>query len=68
MLSLNWHAHDDSDNRGGRDMTYFQDKRLGNAMGNGFDMEYYPIEENVKVYQKLYDRCNLLGRFIESEM
>jgi len=34
MLSLNWHAHDDSDNRGGRDMTYFQDKRLGNAMGN----------------------------------
>jgi len=28
MLSLNWQGQDDSTNRGGRDMNYFQDKRV----------------------------------------
>lgn len=34
------------------------------GMSNGFDKEYQPIAENVKVYQGLYDKYNLFGDFI----
>ncbi len=35
------------------------------AMGNGFDAEYHPQPEMVKIYQKLYAEYNKLGEFIE---
>jgi L-ribulokinase len=35
------------------------------AMGNGFDMEYRPISANVKIYNQLYKKYNLLGSITE---
>ncbi|MFC2126623.1 ribulokinase, partial [Bacteroidota bacterium] len=46
---------------------YTDTKEAQEALGSGFDTEYYPIEENVKVYRKLYERYNQLGTFIEKE-
>lgn len=37
------------------------------AMGQGFEKEYKPIPANVEKYQKLYEKYNRLGEFIESE-
>ena len=37
------------------------------AMGNGFDKEYYPIEDNVIEYEKLYTKYSQLGVLIESQ-
>lgn len=34
-------------------------------MGGGIESEYQPIPENVKKYQKLYDKYKKLGKFIE---
>src|SRR6185312_645859 len=36
-----------------------------NAMGQGFDIEYSPDDEKVKIYAKRYDRYKKLGAFIE---
>ena len=35
------------------------------AMGRGFDAEYFPNEANSKVYLKRYAQYAALGRFIE---
>jgi L-ribulokinase len=35
-------------------------------MGSGFDLIYYPIPENVPVYQQLYDHYKKLGSFYEN--
>lgn len=35
------------------------------VLGVGFDMVYYPKEDNVKIYNKLYGRYVTLGSFIE---
>ncbi len=37
------------------------------AMGNGFEKEYHPDEENAKKYESLYWRYSKLGEFIENE-
>ena len=37
-----------------------------NAMGQGFDAEYYPNKANVALYAKRYEQYKALGRFIES--
>lgn len=37
------------------------------AMGNGFEPEYRPNEENAKKYESLYKRYSKLGEFIEKE-
>lgn len=37
------------------------------AMGSGFDAEYYPVQENADKYQKLYEKYLHFGNFIESE-
>jgi L-ribulokinase len=36
-----------------------------NAMGQGFDAEYYPNNERSAIYQKRYVKYKLLGKFIE---
>ena len=36
------------------------------AMGQGFDAEYHPNNERVKMYAKRFEKYNLLGGFIES--
>ena len=38
------------------------------AMGNGFDMTYFPKADNVKVYEKLYDKYLALGDFVEKKV
>lgn len=35
------------------------------AMGNGFEKTYFPIAQNVPVYEKLYQKYLKLGAFIE---
>lgn len=35
------------------------------AMGPGFDAEYYPNPEHVKIYQKRYEKYKKLGQFLE---
>lgn len=35
------------------------------AMGQGFEKEYYPNEENVKIYEKRYLKYQKLGEFTE---
>lgn len=35
------------------------------AMGQGFDIEYFPDDEKVKIYAKRYDRYKKLGAYIE---
>lgn len=37
-------------------------------MGGGFEMTYFPIEENAIKYQKLYQKYIKLGKVIESEL
>jgi len=37
-----------------------------NAMGGGFDAEYFPIQENVEKYKSLYEQYSAFGAFIES--
>jgi L-ribulokinase len=37
------------------------------AMGAGFDAEYFPDEENVKAYDKLYSSYETFGEFIERQ-
>ncbi len=37
------------------------------AMGCGFEKEYFPIPENVKKYEALFNRYSKLGKFIENE-
>ena len=37
------------------------------AMGNGFEMEYKPNNENARKYQLLYEKYSRYGVFIESE-
>lgn len=37
------------------------------AMGQGFDAEYHPRQENVAYFQKRYDLYKQLGTFIESK-
>ena len=36
-----------------------------NAMGPGFDAEYYPNPENAAIYQKRYEQYKQLGGFLE---
>jgi L-ribulokinase len=36
------------------------------AMGSGFDATYTPRAENVEVYQKLYNKYQNLGKFVEN--
>jgi L-ribulokinase len=36
-----------------------------NAMGQGFDVTYYPDETKKEIYQKRYERYRQLGKFIE---
>ena len=36
-----------------------------NAMGQGFDVTYYPDETKKEIYQKRYDRYRQFGNFIE---
>ncbi len=38
------------------------------AMGQGFEKEYYPIQENVEAYKALYDKYLKLGKFTENEL
>lgn len=38
-----------------------------NAMGSGFDAEYFPIPENVEQYKPLYDKYSSFGDFIEKQ-
>jgi L-ribulokinase len=38
-----------------------------NAMGQGFDAEYYPLKENVPYYQVRYGQYKKLGAFIEAQ-
>ncbi len=35
------------------------------AMGQGFDKEYFPNKENVSIYKKRYLKYQQLGKFIE---
>ena len=37
-----------------------------NAMGQGFDAEYHPNNERVKVYAKRFEKYKKLGDFIET--
>ena len=37
------------------------------AMGQGFDAEYFPNPERVDIYKKRYDHYKHLGRFIENK-
>jgi L-ribulokinase len=37
------------------------------GMGNGFTDTYYPVQENVKAYERLYTKYCRLGDFVESE-
>jgi len=37
------------------------------SMGQGFDAEYHPNEENVSYYQKRYEQYKKLGSFIEAQ-
>jgi len=38
-----------------------------NAMGGGFDAEYFPIAENVVKYKSLYQTYEAFGQFIENQ-
>ncbi|MDO6603963.1 ribulokinase [Arenibacter palladensis] len=38
-----------------------------NAMGSGFQKEYFPIPENAKKYLELYKNYNALGDFVETQ-
>jgi L-ribulokinase len=38
-----------------------------NAMGSGFQKEYFPIPENVEKYKTLYSKYSGLGNFIENQ-
>ena len=38
-----------------------------NAMGGGFDAEYFPISENVEKYKTLYFTYSVFGEFIEKQ-
>ncbi len=38
-----------------------------NAMGQGFDVIYYPDEAKSSVYAKRYERYKQLGKFIEQQ-
>lgn len=38
-----------------------------NAMGSGFDAEYFPIIEHVEKYKPLYEKYSDFGKFIESQ-
>lgn len=37
-----------------------------NAMGSGFDREYLPNPERAAIYEKLYRKYKVLGKFVES--
>jgi L-ribulokinase len=37
------------------------------AMGQGFDAEYYPNQELVPLYQKRYEQYKAFGSFIEEQ-
>lgn len=41
-------------------------KTAQEKMGSGFDKEYFPRPEYVEVYQKLYNKYQKLGNFIET--
>jgi len=38
-----------------------------NAMGRGFDKEYFPDKEKVEIYKKRYEKYQQLGKFIEQQ-
>jgi L-ribulokinase len=38
-----------------------------NAMGRGFDKEYFPDKEKVAIYKKRYEKYQQLGQFIEQQ-
>ncbi|MGN6803773.1 MAG: ribulokinase [Ginsengibacter sp.] len=38
-----------------------------NAMGRGFDKEYFPDEEKVELYKKRYEKYKALGKFLTNE-
>jgi len=46
---------------------YAQVEDAMEAMGQGFDAEYHPRQENVGYYQKRYEQYKRLGAFIEGE-
>jgi L-ribulokinase len=37
-------------------------------MGQGFDAEYFPNQENVGIYQKRYEKYQQLGQFLEQQI
>jgi L-ribulokinase len=37
------------------------------AMGGGFETEYHPEPEMVRVYEKLYEQYKRFGQFVEGE-
>lgn len=39
-----------------------------NAMGSGFDKEYYPNKDKVEIYAKRYLKYQKLGKFIEQQI
>jgi L-ribulokinase len=38
------------------------------AMGGGFEKEYYPNENHAGIYNKLYEKYQQLGRFVEEQI
>ena len=46
---------------------YLNVEAAKNAMGGGFDAEYYPILENVEKYKTLYLAYSVFGEFIEKQ-
>lgn len=38
------------------------------AMGNGFETEYFPVPENAEKYKRLYQTYSKLGEFVEKEL
>ena len=38
------------------------------AMNSGFAHEYQPIPANVEVYDRLYQKYEVLGRFVEDQV
>jgi L-ribulokinase len=38
------------------------------AMGQGFDITYYPDKEKAAIYKKRFEKYNTLGRFAEGSI
>jgi L-ribulokinase len=40
-------------------------KEAQEAMGSGFDAEYFPEKEKVEIFKKLYNKYLEFGQFVE---